>query len=59
MDEKAYETTVRSNESIRDRMDGRLDEPLRDQSAENKQCNCGNNYTCDKSNSRSCEQSMG
>jgi hypothetical protein len=58
MNEKDYETTVRSNESIRDRMDGKLDEPLRDQSAENKQCNCGNNGNC-KSGSCSCEQSMG
>ena len=59
MNEHDYETTVRSNESIRDRMDGRLDEPLRAQSSEHKQCDCGNNCTRDKSNSRSCEQSMG
>lgn len=58
MNEKDYETTVRSNESIRDRMDGKLDEPLRAQSAENKQCNCGNNCNCG-SGSCSCEQSMG
>ena len=58
MNEKDYETTVRSNESIRDRMDGRLDEPLRDQSAENKQCDCENNCNYG-SDSCSCEQSMG
>ena len=38
-----YETVARSNESIRDRMDGALQEPQKVCSAEHKPCNgsCG------------------
>jgi len=44
-----YETIARSNESIRDRMDGTLQEPQKVCSTENKPCDgscgCGgNNY---------------
>lgn len=48
-----YETTVRSNESIRDSMDGKLEEPRKVQSAE---CGCSNNGSCTCDNhSQSCE----
>ena len=50
-----YETTVRSNESIRDKMDGTMNEPQKTQSTENHNCNCGgncnNNCKCDHSQS--------
>lgn len=49
---KDYETIVRSNESIRDCMDGKLEEPRKVQSSE---CGCNNNdCTCDN-HSQSCE----
>ena len=44
--QKDYENHVRSNESIRDNMDGHLDEPRKAQSSES--CN---NSNCDKSQS--------
>lgn len=50
-----YETTVRSNESIRDKMDGPVNEPQKTQSTEHRDCNCGgncnNNCECDHSQS--------
>lgn len=50
---KDYETTVRSNESIRDCMDGKLEEPRKVQSTE---CGCCNNGGCTCGNhSQSCE----
>ena len=43
-----YETIARSNESIRDRMDGTLQEPQKVCSTENKPCDgsCGGGGTC-------------
>lgn len=42
MEEKEYETHVRSNESIRDSMDGVMPEPNKQMSRENDhKCNCG------------------
>lgn len=57
MDNNEYETIARSNESIRDGMDGKIDEPKLTQSSENSGCNCGNN--CNSAHNCSCEQSMG
>ena len=37
-----YEETIRSNESIRDAMDGKLNEPRMVESRENT-CSCGKN----------------
>ena len=39
----SYEDTIRSNESIRDAMDGKLDEPKITESREDHKCSCGNN----------------
>ena len=48
-----YETVARSNESIRDRMDGTLNEPQKVCSTENKPCDgscgCGGG-SCHRSN---------
>ena len=38
----SYEDTIRSNESIRDAMDGKLDEPKMTESREEHKCSCGN-----------------
>ena len=57
MDNNEYETIARSNESIRDGMDGKIDEPKLTQSSENNSCNCGNK--CNGAHNCSCEQSMG
>ena len=43
MDNNEYENTVRSNESIRDAMDGKLDEPRMTESREESNCQCDNN----------------
>lgn len=52
-----YETTIRSNESIRDRMDGVINEPQKSQSTENHGCECNgdcqNNGNCNHSQSNS------
>ncbi len=45
-DPKEYETIARSNESIRDSMDGKLNEPRKVQSAEGKTCT-GNCESCE------------
>lgn len=50
-DKEKYEQTVRSNESIRDRMDGKLEEPRMTNSMETDSehtCTCGN--SCNDSN---------
>lgn len=46
--QKDYENHVRSNESVRDNMDGRLDEPRMSQSSES--CD-SDNSKCDNSQS--------
>ena len=52
---KQYEEHVRSNESLRDNMDGKMSEPRMEKSMENnKTCNCSSQCTNCK-----CEQSMG
>lgn len=46
-----YEQTVRSNESIRDAMDGKIDEPRITESRENNDsCKCGKNNCSDDNN---------
>lgn len=54
MNEKEYETHVRSNESIRDHMDGVMPEPNKQMSRENDnehKSNCGH-CNCDNTMSR-------
>lgn len=46
-----YETHARSNESLRDSMDGKLNEPHLSQSTENNNQNIDQNSRCDGSQS--------
>lgn len=56
MDKETYEQTVRSNESIRDRMDGKLEEPMREKSMETSNHSCNHDGSCGCNNSNCCSR---